>query len=911
MTVRSTRSAALVLAILPVAAATEEIPALKDANWDAYRCKMAKGQFGDFSLRVKLKLPEPGKPVDARVIFDCADNKNYGFVQLTEKHLWVGKAELGLERMISTGRKPYSLAEEILIRKCQRTVTVFSGRRFLMGAPYVSTTSKGKVGFALKTGPLNVALFRPQRLERISFTDDFMAADEEAAAWDTISGDWGIKTIKNPLRSANAFQFVGTGKGKPAMAVTGHPFWHDYTFTAACRPMGDGAMGLVFYYDDSGHYVLRWSAGTKGKREVLRVSKGKSGVLATQPGGYVKGLWYRLSVEVRDRVARCTIDGNAIATVRDAGLCSGKAGLYVEGDPGCHFDDVAVESIVGVSDDFSTLTGWRTLGGQWKVEQPKAGPTALIGGPKLGKLLTGETTWQGYRVAAEVLPQQKAVAGLCFCYQDEGNHYRLGMNREAQPRLELTRVADHVAKTTPLAAPKLAKPVSLRAAVEENVVRAYANGKLVFEEWDAALTGGRAGLFVGKGTARLASFSLGFLGPFDRSIISAHKTFSGEKSMANWASAEGEWITVPATVGGKSVSTVWHRADVLGEGGIGVSLEGAELPSDGSAKLGLYLNALSKEPQAGYAVNLALSAEPSVTLQRSGKAFGQKKLAKGCKVGTVVLQRVGSAVAVYVNGEPAIVSKDKAPLPGDQVGWCADGFALDPDAVSVFSRNVLLDDFRKAPTNWRVAAGRWDVTVRWECDPRWSFFSGRGGMFANSKTKLAAIWHKQSFRGDVTVELTVGQKMAREFGAYADYTRDFNVTIGADGRHLTSGYTFTYGGWHNQKTAIVRGTKTVAEAESPLIPSSMHRQWFNIKVRRRGNRLSYLLDDALLLEYEDPKPLDGGRIALWTYDNGIMISRFRVTSESPGPMEHPDFKAPAQCRCMYDKVRASGTKKGK
>jgi len=902
------RSSLIVLAILPMANATEEIPALRDANWEAHRCKMVKGQFGDFSLRAKLKLAEAGKPFDARIIFDCVDNRNYGFVQLTEKHLWVGKAELGLERMIGAKRVPYSPAESILIRKWQREVAVFSGRRLLLGTPYVGAATKGNIGFGLKAGKLSVASFRPQRLERISFTDDFMAADEEAAAWDTLSGTWGIKTIKNPLRSANAFQFVGTGKGKPALAVTGHSFWHDYTFTAACRPMGSGAMGLVFYYDETGHYLFRWTAGKKGKREVLRVSKGKPTVLTTQPGGYVQGLWYRLSVEVRDRVARCAIDRNTVATVQDAGLCSGKAGLYVEGEPGCHFDDVGVESIMGVNGSSSTLAGWQTLGGQWKAEPTKP---ALAGGPRPGKLLTGDATWQDYRVAADILPQQKTIAGLCFCYQDEGNHYRLGLNCEAQPRLELTRVADHVAKTMSLPAPKLAKPLSLRAAVEENVVRAYANGKLVFEEWDTTLPGGRAGLFVGKGTAQLASFSLGFLGPFDRSIISAHKTFSGEKSMANWASAEGEWITVPATVAGKSVSTVWHRADLLGEGGISISLEGVELPSDGSAKLALYLNALSKEPQAGYTASLALAAEPSVTLQRAGEAFGQKKLAKGCKIRTLVLQRVGSVVAVYVNGEPVIVSKDKSPLPGDQVGWCADGLTLDPDAVSVFSRNVLLDGFRKAPTNWRVAAGLWDVTVRWECDPRWSFFSGRGGMFANSKTMLAAIWHKQSFHGDVTVELTVGQKMAREFGAYADYTRDFNVTIGADGRHLTSGYTFTYGGWHNQKTAIVRGTKTVAEAESPLIPSSMHRQWFNIKVRRRGKRLSYLLDDALLLEYEDPKPLNGGRIALWTYDNGIMISRFRISSENPGSLEHPDFKAAALWRCMYDKACAGGGKKGK
>jgi hypothetical protein len=36
----------------------------------------------------------------------------------------------------------------------------------------------------------------------------------------------------------------------------------------------------------------------------------------------------------------------------------------------------------------------------------------------------------------------------------------------------------------------------------------------------------------------------------------------------------------------------------------------------------------------------------------------------------------------------------------------------------------------------------------------------------------------------------------------------------------------------------------------------------------------------LLFTYDDPKPLDAGQIALWTYNNGMMLSRVSVFYEN-------------------------------
>ena len=68
----------------------------------------------------------------------------------------------------------------------------------------------------------------------------------------------------------------------------------------------------------------------------------------------------------------------------------------------------------------------------------------------------------------------------------------------------------------------------------------------------------------------------------------------------------------------------------------------------------------------------------------------------------------------------------------------------------------------------------------------------------------------------------------------------------------------------------------------------LHRHWWYVKVNRVGKRIECWLDNKLLFTYDDPQPIDAGQIALWTYDNGIMLSRVQVFYENevkPGYMK--------------------------
>jgi len=120
--------------------------------------------------------------------------------------------------------------------------------------------------------------------------------------------------------------------------------------------------------------------------------------------------------------------------------------------------------------------------------------------------------------------------------------------------------------------------------------------------------------------------------------------------------------------------------------------------------------------------------------------------------------------------------------------------------------------------------------------------------------------------------------------------RDLNLTICGDGRNLSSGYSFIFAGWDNQKTALLRHREIVAENTDPQFQihgvqeeeHPHHTHWFYLRAQKKGGHLRFYVDNLLALEYEDPDPLPGGRIAFWTWGNGLLLTRVRVAYEGRG-----------------------------
>ncbi|HEY0076266.1 MAG TPA: hypothetical protein VGB77_19360 [Abditibacteriaceae bacterium] len=215
-----------------------------------------------------------------------------------------------------------------------------------------------------------------------------------------------------------------------------------------------------------------------------------------------------------------------------------------------------------------------------------------------------------------------------------------------------------------------------------------------------------------------------------------------------------------------------------------------------------------------------------------------------------------------------------------------EGALPDFNNVEVQNTNVYDYTFTSAPTDWRVQSGVWEMTNRWSCSPGWSWFGGRS-------EEVASIWNKRKFSGDVSIQFYFAFKMGMDGknAAWAERPSDAAITFSGDGQNLGSGYSLIIGADSNTRSVLLKQGKVVAESNQPeaILPSFVdgrvhtnviHRAWWYAKINKIGNRVECWLDNKLLFSYEDPKPLDTGQIALWTYNNGLMLSRVQVFYEN-------------------------------
>lgn len=206
--------------------------------------------------------------------------------------------------------------------------------------------------------------------------------------------------------------------------------------------------------------------------------------------------------------------------------------------------------------------------------------------------------------------------------------------------------------------------------------------------------------------------------------------------------------------------------------------------------------------------------------------------------------------------------------------------------VQIENRNVYDYTFSTAPTDWWVQSGIWEMTNRWDCSPGWSWFGGRS-------EEIAAVWNKRKFSGDFSMQFYFAFKMGIEKVAtkWHYHPRDVGISFCGDGKNLGSGYSFIVGADGNLRSDLMRQNQTIGQSHAPeallfamtdSYPSAekLHRRWWLVKVNKIGNRIECWLENKLIISYDDPKPLAAGQMAIWTYNNGIMLARVQIFYEN-------------------------------
>jgi len=890
---------------------------------------------------------EPGEPGTARLAIHYRSPEDCLYAELAGRQVSLVAVRGGLSRSLASAElaAPLPAGEHAfeMRRRGSVVAVVLDGR--ILASGFAESFSGGSAALG-QQGLLKFVYPRVVELEPVLFFDDFMRPEGMASAWRKISGTWENKgpskdpsdkrpDIFRPSMSANAFRYSATGR--PALTVTGQYTWDLYSLAASLRGAPGGQMGLVFGYRDEKNYTLfRWSArpapleSAAGSAELLAVVDGQEVPLQRALLGYLPDQWYRVEATLGWGWAEVAIDGHMLLSVADRRLAGGAVGLWASSEAETLFDDVLVAESAAFQERFkgpvSTWNSWDFLNVcPALADGTEAEGLELAAGTEGGQAIFGSSRWANCLVRAEILPQSGQCA-LLFHYRDAANYSGLSYDAE-KGRIELLGVSNGQVTRLDTAEARLEPSMHrFEVRMDRGLVRATIDGGHELFAWQTdhqeggsgVARSGRAGLAVWDGRVLVRGVSVQLLAEIEPLPV-VNPIFATDAEMGTWSTWQGDWATESVGQGKDAATVRWHRARFSGD--VQLLVEMGDIPKDkGELELDLSMAKTGEKSANGYILQLIRPAPPELVkaagdgqsrpgaagliLTRNGAKVAEAVVPEMDHFWTVALRKAGPFVVGSVNSRELVAWRDPDPLTGQKVAWKSRGIKVDEDGFRVYCPAVHNDTFDRAPVGWRVAEGLWEVTNRWQCDPRWSFFSGRS---SSRQKKLAALWSKHEFSDDAVVEFFAGIKMDQARGGQYQYARDINCTLSADGRDLSSGYSFLFGGFDNDHSAILRKGQEVIRTSpsggSAVIPRTggIHHRWFYIRAERKGAQLHFTVDGGRLvdLSWTDPDPLPGKRLAIWTWDCGIIFSRVRASGPGCEALEPLDFVPGLKCLSPY------------
>jgi len=343
--------------------------------------------------------------------------------------------------------------------------------------------------------------------------------------------------------------------------------------------------------------------------------------------------------------------------------------------------------------------------------------------------------------------------------------------------------------------------------------------------------------------------------------------FSSRPTMKTWATEEGAWEPVDGIEWNDHVyydaTLTWEPADTPERGTVALLLA----PERGDFERGFRL-VCSFDAAAGWR-SLALFKDNSSLLAQTDNKPPER-----------LAIEAGKRVKIVVGNQVLLDETLPEEYSGFSFGRCRMGNIATPPTAAT----TRMFDYRfvRSPAGW-VTKGTWQMRPRWTCDPRFSWFSGL------SNDGIAQIWNKRRFAGNYTVEAYLACMLQKDFPYGYKTPINFRVTVAADTMQPDRGYTCIYG-YVDRPAELQRNGVTVAsddhEVDATLYKDDVHvraehvhRRWFYLKVQKKGPEVRFYVDRKLWFSYTDPEPLDGPYVCISTENNGIMVSRVKITYE--------------------------------
>ncbi len=590
---------------------------------------------------------------EVRLLFDYGDDRNTLYLSLRGEQAQFHRVLDGRDTPLGAAGPLYRGAAadrlEVAVQR-QDWALVAIVNQVVCARAEDRSLPVGRVGYRTDGTGLKVEQLELQPTEDIYFADDFMRADEKLGQWTPLTGKWeNNQQGSKASRSANAFSFRSLGDSE-SLAVAGHPFWSDYTFQAAVRSDGTGALGLAVGVIDERHYYrLRWTSAQHADGGTVRLQRVFGGQVTDLtrplPGGFKDQVWYKVQLALSGGRLFGWIDETPLFEVAVQAFGEGRVGLWTEPGAddkpdvaGALFDDVYVRTWPVFVDDFLTA-----VPGRW---QPTAAPWDLAGGAARatagGQLVLQAGDWGEVTWSAEVTAGDGQV-GLLLHRTADGRALALRCAAGASELVRLdgerVTVLDHLDRGL---APGSSHHLSV--SWDNGLVRAKVDHEPWLDAFDLSLPAGRCGLLA---TGRGASFRAAkafFRATFWSPPPFLPADFVTDQYMVGWASPGAVWIEAPGS------ATRWHKGFFYGDRR--VSFQVPELGKQ-KGRVQLVLGAPSTSTAEAWTLEMELATEGqllTLRLKQGERVAAEARPAVTAGQPELVVELRGRFVLVWLEG---------------------------------------------------------------------------------------------------------------------------------------------------------------------------------------------------------------------------------------------------------------------
>ena len=816
-------------------------------------------QLQDFCLTGEL--PAEG---GARVLVGYWSDREQTDIEFSAGKLTVSHVAAGQRQPPAVATLPQSAKAVLIARHSGLLSVTVDGALAYQGCP--GPPAQG----LLAVQGLQDPAYQP--LAPVHFTDGFMRPEgEDTGQWEARGGEWRVVTSEGDTETGvNPFNYQITADSE-ATSLTGYWFWSDISCGVSAQGSG-GALGLIANYAGDDHYLLlrlTFASDPRNSRVEL-VQHGADGdtVIAETTVTAARGDWHRLELRTSRGRLQGWLNGILVLAGEGAPAACGRVGLYCR-QGAANFDDFAVDPWVASPPQELHLDQTVVESGVW--ERDNASGTLSGQGAGGAHLLLPWPAVSDCEAGVRVRPGQSEMAGLLLGWNDtRGTLVAVGRSAKGmQMRIYERGTPGKMLLETPVPGDPDEWHL-LQARLAGPRLRVTVDGNVVGEVLDAADAGGVAGLYArGRQPARFRDFGA-WAEPTDE-LLADEPTpeFAGVIDRNTWAGRSGAWTPDPARL-----DCLWHAGYFPGP----VRITAGVHPQDAPETTTLLHLSKPGQPEAGYTLTAhrrwsGQAVELQLAYAGETVARGKASVAADAAYG-LGLQRYGPDLLATVDGRTALTWRDAQARPELCVlGLDNGGQLLIADDTEVSSPDVHDYTFETAPTDWAVKSGTWKVSSRWSCSPGWSWFCG-----ANADGPALAAT-RQSYVGDMDVTAYFSAKMIKLGGRMTEKLTDVHFGCCADEQRADSGYHFVVGADDNKRTVLLRNGQEVASNPYRIAQGLIHNDWLRLTIKRRGPEVALWVWDTPILSWNDPQPLPGGRVAIGTMRNGVVVPRVSIYGE--------------------------------